>query len=67
MVNGRLVVALVVVPAVVVVAAIAMAEIVALWLVEAVLGLVMRAWGCIDGALELMLFEVFGDEISRCG
>ena len=60
MVNGRLVVAVVVVPAVVVVAAIAMAEIVALWLV-------IRAWGCIDGALELMLFEVLGDEVSWCG
>ena len=58
MVSGRLVVAVVVVPAVVVVAAIPMAEIVALWLVEAVLRLVMRAWGCIDGALELMLCEV---------
>ena len=62
-----MVVAVVVVPTVVVVAAIAMAEIVALWLVEDVLGLVIRAWGCIDGALELMLFEVLGDEVSWCG
>ena len=62
-----MIVAVVVVPMVVVVAAIAMAEIVALWLVEAVLGLVIRAWGCIDGALELMLFEVLGDEVSWCG
>ena len=62
-----MVVAVVVVPTVVVVAAIAMVEIVALWLVEAVLGLVIRAGGCIDGALELRMFEVLGDEISWCG
>ena len=65
--SGRLVVAVVVVPTVVAVAAIVMTEVVALWLVEAVLGLVIRACGCIDGALELMLFEVLGDEISWCG
>ena len=65
--SGRLVVAVVVIPTVVAVAANAMAEIVALWLVEAVPGLVIRACGCIDGALELMLFEVLGDEVSWCG
>ena len=65
--SGRLVVAVVVVPTVVAVAANAMAEIVALWLVEAVPGLVIRACVCIDGALALMLFEVLGDEISWCG
>ena len=62
-----MVVAVVVVPTVVVVAAIAMTEIVALWLVEAVPGLVIRACVYIDGALDLMLFEVLGDEISWCG
>ena len=58
---------MVVVPTVVAVVAIVMSEVVALWLVEAVLGLVIRACGCIDGALELMMCEVLGDEISWCG